>query len=165
MYQSGTRLQSILWTVVCSQDFLTICWLSAGYRLAIGWPQPKINTLQDSHILLCTQVAHGCNQYLGLQCVHEIFWLSAGYILAGYWLAMARKQYTSRHSHTTMYPSCIWLQAILWTVVCSQDYLGGYGPKSMHFKTGIHYYVPKLHMAASNTLDCSVFAIELGLTD
>ena len=39
-----------------------------------------------------------------------------------------------------MYQSYTWLQAILWTVVCSQDVLAiswllaGYGPKSIHFK-------------------------------
>ena len=31
MYQSGTWLLSKLWTVVCSQAFLAIGWLSAGY--------------------------------------------------------------------------------------------------------------------------------------
>ena len=31
MYQSGTWLLSILWTVVCTQYFLAIGWLSVGY--------------------------------------------------------------------------------------------------------------------------------------
>ena len=54
--------------------------LSAGYPLAIGWLWPEMNSPQDSHIL-CTKVAHGCNQYLtGLHC--SVLTRSAGNRLA-----------------------------------------------------------------------------------
>ena len=66
-----------------------------------------------------------------------------------------------------MYQSWTWLQAILWTVVCSQDFclsagyllaIGWLWPQiNTHQDIDIYYYLPKLHMAASNTLDCSVF--------
>ena len=40
-------------------------------------------------------------------------WLSLGWLSAGYRLAMAPNQYTSRHRDTTMYLNFTWLQAIL----------------------------------------------------
>ena len=88
--------------------------------------------------------------------------LAIGWLLAGHWLAMSQNGYTSRQSHIlTMYQNGTWLQSILWTVVCSQDILAigwlsaGHVPKSIHFQIVI--YVPKWHMAAINTLNCSVF--------
>ena len=38
-----------LWTSVCT----TFCCLLAGYRLAIDWLWPQINTLQDIVIYYC----------------------------------------------------------------------------------------------------------------
>ena len=74
------------------------CSVFTRWFLAIGWPWAKLNKHRYSHILLCINLAHGCNQYFGLQCVHRMFWLSAGY-----WLYMVQKQYTSRHSHILIY--------------------------------------------------------------
>ena len=44
---------------------------SAAYGVSICWPRagliwPQINALQDSHMLLCTNLVHGCKQYFGL---------------------------------------------------------------------------------------------------
>ena len=65
-------------TYLLADHGLTISWLF------ISWLCPQINILQDSHIPLCTKVAHGCYQYFGLWCLHTIFWQSAGYWLASY---------------------------------------------------------------------------------
>ena len=71
----------------------------AGYWLAIDWLLPgyvpiSIHFHTQSYTTIYAKMAHGCYQYFGLQCVHKICWL-----LAGYWLAMSQKQYNSRHSH------------------------------------------------------------------
>ena len=78
-------------------------WISAIYWLSIGWLPadygPKSIHLRHSHILLCTKVAHGCNQYFRLYIVcSQDIWLSAGYQLA-----RATNQYTSRHSHILLW--------------------------------------------------------------
>ena len=63
--------------------WLAIAWLFTGYQHEMALNQ---YTSRHSHVLLCTKIAHGCNQYFGLECVHNIFWLSAGCRLAIVWL-------------------------------------------------------------------------------
>ena len=81
---------------------LAIGWISAGHWLAFGWPWPKINTLQDTVIYYYVPKWHmavinplDCSvftSYFGYRLV-------IGWLLAGYWLAMALNQYPSTHSH------------------------------------------------------------------
>ena len=131
---------------------LSITWLWAGYRLAIGWPlsghclalgwlvagygvfmgwlwvigwlwagywlamAPNQYTSRHSHILLhvCTNVTNGCKQYFRLMCSQD-FWLSAG--------CGPKSIHFKTVIYTTMYQHWKWLQSILLTVVCSQDFL------------------------------------------
>ena len=97
MYQSGTWLISIRWTVVCSQDFC----LFAGYRLAIGWLCPKINTLQDIVIYYYVSKLHMA-AINTLDCTVSTkcfgYQLAIRWLAAGYWLAMSPNQYTSKHN-------------------------------------------------------------------
>ena len=57
-------------------------------------------------------------------CARDLF--AIGWLLAGYCLAMAQNQNTSRHTHShilqCMYQTCTSLQAILWTVERSRDF-------------------------------------------
>ena len=80
MYQSGTWLQSVLWTVVCLRDFLAIRWLLAGYWLTMA----QNNTLQDIGIYYYVPKLHMAAININtLDCnVFTRFWLLASYRLA-----------------------------------------------------------------------------------
>ena len=110
---------------------LAISWLWAGYWLAMTQNQ---YTSRHNHIL-CSKVAHGCNQYFGL-CSRDI--LTISWQLAGYRLAIG------------------WLSAGY------QQAIGWLWPKINTLQDVVIYYVPKWHMAAFNTLDCSVFTRFVG---
>ena len=130
MYQSGMWLQSILWTVLCSQVFLII-----------GWLCPKINILQD---MLYTTM-YQCGTWLlsilwPVVCSQDF--LATGWLLAGYRLAIGyvlKSIHFKTQSYATMYQRGTWLLSILWTAVYSQDFLAiiwllaGYVPTSIHF--------------------------------
>ena len=128
---SAINLQAIDWLLtigwLSAIYWLTKGWLQAGYQLSIGWLCPKINTLQDNHIL-CTKMVHGCYQYFGLVCSQDF--------LAGY----VPKSIHFRTQSYAMYQSGTWLLSMIWTAVCSQEFLAisrllvGYVAKSIHFK-------------------------------
>ena len=95
-------------------------------------------------------------------CVHEIFWLSAGY-----WLAMSHNQYTLRY--IIYIPQCIkvahgcyqyfgllCVHEIFWLSAGYRLAIGWLCPK-INTLQDIYYYVPKWHMPGSNTLACSAF--------
>ena len=147
MYQSGTWLLSILWTVVCSWDFFTIGWLSAGYWLVISL---NLYTSRHSHILLCTLYQSGTWLLLILWAVlcSQDF-LVIGWLLAGYWLAIGwlYPKINTLPDIVILYYVPKWHMAAITTLGCSAFtrffgyqltigwLLPGYGPKSIHFKT------------------------------
>ena len=132
-----------------------------GYQLAISWLCPTISTLQDIVIYyygpkwymaaISTLGCRVCTRFVGYQLM--IMWLLAGYA--------PKSIHFKTWSYITMYQCGTWLLSILQTAVCSGEFLAigwllaGYVPKSIHFKTYI--ILPKVHMAAINTLGCSVF--------
>ena len=127
---------------------LDMDWLWTGYGLAVDWLWAAIYWLAISWLLAIYQLAINC--------------LSAGY---------GPKSIHFKTQSYTMYQCCIWLQAILYTVVVrSQDLLaiswlsagyqlaiGWLWPQvNTHQDIVIYYYWPKLSMTAINTLDCRV---------
>ena len=79
------------WPWACYNG-LALGYQSAGYRLAIGWLCPQINTLQDTY----TMYQSG-TWLLSILCSQAFLAISR--LSTGYWLAMSHNQYNSRHSH------------------------------------------------------------------
>ena len=166
-------------TLDCSV-FIRFFSLSAGYRLAFGWLCPTIRKLQDIVIyynVLNLESGTWLLSILGSVVCSQDF-LANGWLSASYWLAIFQHQYNSRHSIYHYVPK--WHMAVLNTLDSSvfKRFFGyrlaiswlsaglwlgfgwllvGYVPTSIYFKTGSYYYVPRVHMAAINTLGCSVF--------
>ena len=101
MYQRCTWMLSILWAVVCSQDFSAIGWLSAGYWLAMYQDQ---YTSRHCHILCTKWHLAAINT---LDCSVLTRFLAICWLSAGYWLAILQNQYTSRHSHMLLHTNFV----------------------------------------------------------
>ena len=165
MYQSGTWLLSILWTVLCPQDFLATGWLSltisrlfTGYQQAIA---PNQYTSKHSHALLCTKVWHGCKSILWNGECSQDFLLLVGYRLAIDWLC---PKINTCQDIAIFYYIPKWHMAAIYTLDCCVFTFVGYQlaigwlfPKVNTLQDIFIHYVPKLHMAAINTLNCNSF--------
>ena len=100
------------------------------------WHMAIINTLD------CSVIPRFCG-----------YWLAIGWLYTNINILQDTVKYQYVQSGT-------WLLSILWTVECSQGFLaiGWLYPKINTLQNiVIYYYVPRVHMAAINTLGCSVF--------
>ena len=137
---------------------LAMDYLWAGYRLVISYPSAGYG-LSIGWIWAAYQLSMGwlCATYqLAIGWLWAIYMLFIGCLLTGERLAISYLL----AGHGLGYGLSGLAMGRLWAIWAgyglARSYLSaGYRPKSIHLKT--YYCVPKLHMAVSNTLDCSVF--------
>ena len=120
------------------QCSLAVCLLWAGYGLAIGWLlagyQLVIVWLLAGYIDYQLAIGGPWAWSWGWSLPPAGYGLAISWLLAIYWLAInwygpkALHFKTQSYTGTTMYQSCTWLRAMLWTVVCSWEFwlLPGY---------------------------------------